>query len=255
MGSAQSLRPLVMARILAIFSASLLSSFSYAFVQNINLLSDRLIMSRNAVEAQGFENFDCKGGSRSRTDFYSRIRQTSRSARWSLPLTDFGQRCDCCSVPLSILLMKEKGGLDLNTQTNRTSTESTLSTLQSALIGLLKGYKALISPLLPPSCRFLPTCSEYSMAAIAEFGPAKGLTNALARSDDNNFFPSNSLAFCGFVLGALRTFSDCASHARCCHSRAARTDPHGVAASALQSASSRPRRPWIRPSAMASRPI
>ncbi|KAJ1494779.1 hypothetical protein T484DRAFT_1764789 [Baffinella frigidus] len=34
-----------------------------------------------------------------------------------------------------------------------------LSSMQQGMIGALKGYKALISPLLPPSCRFLPTCS------------------------------------------------------------------------------------------------
>ena len=46
--------------------------------------------------------------------------------------------------------------------------------LADAMISALKGYKAFISPLLPPSCRFLPTCSIYSMQAIREFGPSKG---------------------------------------------------------------------------------
>ncbi len=47
--------------------------------------------------------------------------------------------------------------------------------LSSASIGMLKFYKSFISPLLPPACRFLPTCSVYSQDAIREFGPEKGL--------------------------------------------------------------------------------
>jgi len=39
---------------------------------------------------------------------------------------------------------------------------------------VLKGYKRWISPLLPPSCRFTPTCSEYAMQAIERFGFWRG---------------------------------------------------------------------------------
>ena len=38
----------------------------------------------------------------------------------------------------------------------------------------LKWYKSTISPILPRSCRFLPTCSEYSMQAYKEFGNVRG---------------------------------------------------------------------------------
>ena len=41
------------------------------------------------------------------------------------------------------------------------------------LIKFIKGYKFLISPLLGQSCRYLPTCSEYSIEALKEFGLAK----------------------------------------------------------------------------------
>mmetsp|Transcript_20860 Transcript_20860/g.31683 ORF Transcript_20860/g.31683 Transcript_20860/m.31683 type:complete len:186 (-) Transcript_20860:2357-2914(-) len=41
-----------------------------------------------------------------------------------------------------------------------------------AAIGL---YKNWISPLLPPACRFLPTCSQYGVQAIEEYGPGKGI--------------------------------------------------------------------------------
>lgn len=46
--------------------------------------------------------------------------------------------------------------------------------LQYILILPIKGYQLLISPLLGPSCRFEPTCSEYMILAIKEWGPIKG---------------------------------------------------------------------------------
>ena len=49
------------------------------------------------------------------------------------------------------------------------------------LIHLIKGYKFLISPLLGQSCRYLPTCSEYSMEALKTYGPFKGLYLSLKR--------------------------------------------------------------------------
>lgn len=35
-------------------------------------------------------------------------------------------------------------------------------------------YRAAISPMLPPSCRFTPTCSEYALEALKKHGPVKG---------------------------------------------------------------------------------
>lgn len=46
--------------------------------------------------------------------------------------------------------------------------------MKKILIFLLKGYKKVISPILPPSCRFTPTCSEYAMEAIGRFGAIRG---------------------------------------------------------------------------------
>ena len=39
---------------------------------------------------------------------------------------------------------------------------------------LIRFYRTQISPLTPPSCRFVPTCSQYAMTAFQQFGPAKG---------------------------------------------------------------------------------
>lgn len=47
-------------------------------------------------------------------------------------------------------------------------------TMKIMLIVLIKGYRKFISPLFPPSCRFQPTCSQYSLEAIERFGPIKG---------------------------------------------------------------------------------
>ena len=49
------------------------------------------------------------------------------------------------------------------------------------IIGIIKGYKFLISPLLGNNCRYLPTCSEYSIEALKTFGFFKGLIMSLKR--------------------------------------------------------------------------
>ena len=53
--------------------------------------------------------------------------------------------------------------------------------MKDAALWALQGYKRLVSPLLPPSCRFVPTCSEYAMDAIEKHGVAKGLARAAWR--------------------------------------------------------------------------
>ena len=51
----------------------------------------------------------------------------------------------------------------------------------SILIKFIRGYKFLISPILGHSCRYLPTCSEYSIDALKEFGFFRGLYMTLKR--------------------------------------------------------------------------
>jgi putative membrane protein insertion efficiency factor len=46
---------------------------------------------------------------------------------------------------------------------------------------LLRAYKWAISPLLPPACRYVPTCSEYAMEAVEHYGALRGGWMALAR--------------------------------------------------------------------------
>ena len=49
------------------------------------------------------------------------------------------------------------------------------------LIRLIAFYKYLISPLIGHSCRYLPTCSEYSIEALKTYGFFKGLTLSIKR--------------------------------------------------------------------------
>ena len=49
------------------------------------------------------------------------------------------------------------------------------------LIKLIKSYRFFISPLLGHSCRYLPTCSEYSIEALKEFGLIKGICMSIKR--------------------------------------------------------------------------
>lgn len=46
--------------------------------------------------------------------------------------------------------------------------------MKLVLIGLIRLYRTVISPLYPPVCRFQPTCSQYAIEAIAQHGPFKG---------------------------------------------------------------------------------
>jgi len=46
---------------------------------------------------------------------------------------------------------------------------------------LLQAYKRAISPWLPPACRYLPTCSEYALEAVADYGVLRGGAMALLR--------------------------------------------------------------------------
>jgi len=52
---------------------------------------------------------------------------------------------------------------------------------QRVTLWLLRGYKWLISPLFPPACRYVPTCSEYAMEAVERFGFLRGGFMVLAR--------------------------------------------------------------------------
>jgi putative membrane protein insertion efficiency factor len=66
--------------------------------------------------------------------------------------------CACCtSDSVQALLLQSSSSND--------------GSVSKAAISFLRWYKRTISPLLPPGCRFVPTCSEYAMQSFKEFPP------------------------------------------------------------------------------------
>jgi len=62
-----------------------------------------------------------------------------------------------------------------------TNTSAVKRLLSFPFLLLIRLYQLLISPLLPPSCRFVPTCSAYAFEAITKYGPFKGVYLATRR--------------------------------------------------------------------------
>ncbi|MCG8470796.1 MAG: membrane protein insertion efficiency factor YidD [Desulfobacterales bacterium] len=54
-------------------------------------------------------------------------------------------------------------------------------TLKQVVIGLIKAYQYLISPVLGPRCRFYPTCSAYAIEAYERYGVLKGSSLTVKR--------------------------------------------------------------------------
>lgn len=53
--------------------------------------------------------------------------------------------------------------------------------MTKAALLLIRAYQALLSPLLPPCCRFAPTCSHFAREAFARHGFRRGLRLTLGR--------------------------------------------------------------------------
>ena len=56
-----------------------------------------------------------------------------------------------------------------------------MNPIRSAALLLLRGYKRFLSPILPPMCRFEPTCSVYTMQAVEKYGAARGVWLGMRR--------------------------------------------------------------------------
>jgi uncharacterized protein len=53
--------------------------------------------------------------------------------------------------------------------------------LKYLILGIIHFYRKFISPMKPPSCRFIPTCSEYALQALTKYGVWKGSLLAIRR--------------------------------------------------------------------------
>ena len=53
--------------------------------------------------------------------------------------------------------------------------------MKTVLLALIRFYRKFISPMFPPRCRYIPTCSAYAMEAIEKYGALKGGRLALRR--------------------------------------------------------------------------
>ena len=53
--------------------------------------------------------------------------------------------------------------------------------MNKLLIGLVNVYKKFISPVLPPTCRYYPTCSTYMIDALKKHGAILGLIMGISR--------------------------------------------------------------------------
>ena len=52
---------------------------------------------------------------------------------------------------------------------------------QKFLALMIRAYQVILRPLLPPACRFYPTCSNYALDSIRRFGPIQGTFGAIRR--------------------------------------------------------------------------
>lgn len=53
--------------------------------------------------------------------------------------------------------------------------------MKRVFLRLIRFYQTSVSPLFPPRCRFVPTCSQYALEAVEKYGVARGGWLALKR--------------------------------------------------------------------------
>lgn len=52
---------------------------------------------------------------------------------------------------------------------------------KQVILAIIRLYRTFLSPLKPPTCRFIPTCSEYAIQAVEKYGAVKGTILAVKR--------------------------------------------------------------------------
>jgi putative membrane protein insertion efficiency factor len=92
--------------------------------------------------------------------------------------TDYVNGLDSQGAVVGSTSGREEGTVSLEKSEDSTQSESKQGErkdpVSGSMVATIGFYKNIISPLLPPACRFLPTCSQYGVEAIERFGPMKG---------------------------------------------------------------------------------
>eukprot|EP00897_Mesotaenium_endlicherianum_P006265 jgi/Mesen1/5667/ME000288S04878 len=103
-----------------------------------------------------------------------RVHRASKAEQRTPPLDARGRRCNCAGPSGEGAPAPSDPRYDSRGSAPEESAEAPPSVGTRAALALLRFYKREISPALPGSCRFVPTCSEYSMTAFRKYGVAKG---------------------------------------------------------------------------------
>lgn len=53
--------------------------------------------------------------------------------------------------------------------------------MKRVVLGLIRVYQRYVSPMTPPSCRYIPTCSQYAIESVTKYGAFKGSWLAIKR--------------------------------------------------------------------------
>ena len=53
--------------------------------------------------------------------------------------------------------------------------------MKYVVLGLIRFYQRYVSPMTPPSCRYVPTCSQYAVESVSKYGALKGTWLAIRR--------------------------------------------------------------------------
>jgi len=61
--------------------------------------------------------------------------------------------------------------------------------MKRAILRMIRFYQTAMSPLFPPRCRYIPTCSEYALQAVEKYGALRGRLSGAAASSAMPSFP------------------------------------------------------------------
>lgn len=92
-----------------------------------------------------------------------------------------GSGLDRSAVDPRVLLARGRGGRAAGTQAHHERTLDGTGALTEVALFLIRGYRLVISPLFPPSCRYTPTCSAYTLEAVERHGAWRGLGMGMRR--------------------------------------------------------------------------